>query len=64
MNASGPSSNSMLSIIHTLFQTEGAMFLFKGWMPAWKRLQPTTILIFFDAGAAEEWGGLDEGEGD
>jgi len=22
------------------------MFMFKGWVPAWTRLQPTTILIF------------------
>jgi dicarboxylate transporter 10 len=22
------------------------MFMFKGWVPAWMRLQPTTILIF------------------
>lgn len=27
-------------------KNEGAMFLFKGWVPAWMRLQPTTILIF------------------
>ena len=25
---------------------EGPMFTFKGWVPAWVRLQPTTILIF------------------
>ncbi|KAJ7870862.1 hypothetical protein B0H13DRAFT_2061468 [Mycena leptocephala] len=46
MNTSGPSSNSMLSVIHMSFQTEGAMFMFKGWVPTWTRLQPTTILIF------------------
>ena len=22
------------------------MFMFRGWVPAWTRLQPTTILIF------------------
>jgi dicarboxylate transporter 10 len=27
-------------------QTEGPAFMFKGWLPAWSRLQPTTILIF------------------
>jgi len=27
-------------------KNEGAMFMFKGWLPAWTRLQPTTILIF------------------
>jgi dicarboxylate transporter 10 len=46
MNASGPGSNSMLGVIRTLFQTEGAMFMLKGWVPVWTRLQPTTILIF------------------
>ncbi|KAJ7867778.1 mitochondrial carrier domain-containing protein, partial [Mycena leptocephala] len=46
MNASGPGSNSTLSVIRTSFQTEGAMFMFKGWVPAWTRLQPMTILIF------------------
>jgi dicarboxylate transporter 10 len=46
MNASGPGSNSTLSVICTSSQTEGLMFMFKGWVPAWTRLQPTTILIF------------------
>ncbi|KAJ7899916.1 mitochondrial carrier domain-containing protein [Mycena leptocephala] len=46
MNASGPGSNLMLGVIRTSFQTEGAMFMLKGWVPAWTRLQPTTILIF------------------
>jgi dicarboxylate transporter 10 len=46
MNASGPGSNSTLGISRTSFKTEGAMFMFKGWVPAWTRLQPTTILIF------------------
>jgi dicarboxylate transporter 10 len=63
MNASSPGSNSTLSVIRTSFKTEGVMFMFKGWVPAWTRLQPTTIDIF-DAGAVKEWGGLDEGEGD
>jgi dicarboxylate transporter 10 len=27
-------------------KAEGPMFMFKGWVPAWSRLQPTTILIF------------------
>jgi len=27
-------------------KNEGPMFMFKGWVPAWMRLQPTTILIF------------------
>jgi dicarboxylate transporter 10 len=46
LNASGPGSNSMLSAIRMSFQTKGAMFMFKGWVPAWTQLQPTTILIF------------------
>jgi len=46
MNASGPGSNSTLAVIKTSLRTEGPMFMFKGWVPAWTRLQPTTILIF------------------
>ncbi|KAK0186294.1 dicarboxylic acid transporter [Armillaria mellea] len=46
MNASGPGSNSTLAVIKTSLKNEGAMFMFKGWLPAWTRLQPTTILIF------------------
>ncbi|KAJ7922691.1 hypothetical protein B0H13DRAFT_1982468 [Mycena leptocephala] len=46
MNTSGPGSNSTLGVIRTSFKTEGAMFIFKGWVPTWTRLQPMTILIF------------------
>ncbi|KAF8154495.1 mitochondrial carrier domain-containing protein [Crassisporium funariophilum] len=46
MNASGPGSNSTLAVIRQSLKNEGAMFMFKGWLPAWTRLQPTTILIF------------------
>jgi len=46
MNASGPGSSSTLAVIRTSIQNEGPMFIFKGWVPAWMRLQPTTILIF------------------
>ncbi|KAF8574344.1 dicarboxylic acid transporter [Ramaria rubella] len=46
MNASGPGSNSTLQVIRNSMANEGAMFMFKGWVPAWSRLQPTTILIF------------------
>ncbi|KAH7919940.1 mitochondrial carrier [Leucogyrophana mollusca] len=46
MNASGPGSSSTLAVIRTSLANEGAMFMFKGWLPAWTRLQPTTILIF------------------
>ncbi|ETW75475.1 mitochondrial carrier protein [Heterobasidion irregulare TC 32-1] len=46
MNASGPGSNSTMQVIRQSLRTEGAMFMFKGWLPAWTRLQPTTILIF------------------
>ncbi|KAG2004784.1 dicarboxylic acid transporter, variant 2 [Coprinopsis cinerea AmutBmut pab1-1] len=46
MNASGPGSNSTMAVIRKSMATEGPMFMFKGWVPAWTRLQPTTILIF------------------
>jgi len=46
MNASGPGSSSTLAAIRTAMASEGPMFMFKGWVPAWSRLQPTTILIF------------------
>lgn len=46
MNASGPGSNSTIGVIKSSLKNEGAMFMFKGWVPAWMRLQPTTILIF------------------
>jgi len=46
MNASGPGSSSTLKVIRQSMQTEGPAFMFKGWLPAWSRLQPTTILIF------------------
>jgi len=46
MNASGPGSNSTMAVIRSSLRNEGAMFMFKGWLPAWTRLQPTTILIF------------------
>ncbi|KAF8804904.1 mitochondrial carrier [Phlegmacium glaucopus] len=46
MNASGPGSNSTLGVIRASLKSEGPMFMFKGWLPAWTRLQPTTILIF------------------
>lgn len=46
MNASGPGSSSTLAVIRHSMATEGPMFMFKGWVPAWSRLQPTTILIF------------------
>jgi len=46
MNASGPGSSSTLAVLRNSFKNEGPMFMFKGWIPAWTRLQPTTILIF------------------
>jgi len=33
-------------VIKNSLRNEGPMFIFKGWVPAWIRLQPTTILIF------------------
>lgn len=46
MNASGPGSSSTIGVIRASLAKEGPMFMFKGWLPAWTRLQPTTILIF------------------
>jgi len=46
MNASGSGSRSTLDVIKNSLRNEGPMFVFKGWVPAWIRLQPTTILIF------------------
>ncbi|KAI6102518.1 mitochondrial carrier domain-containing protein [Pisolithus croceorrhizus] len=46
MNASGPGSSSTLNVIRGSLANEGPMFMFKGWVPSWTRLQPTTILIF------------------
>ncbi|KAI6004458.1 mitochondrial carrier domain-containing protein [Pisolithus orientalis] len=46
MNASGPGSSSTFNAIRASLANEGPMFVFKGWVPSWTRLQPTTILIF------------------
>ncbi|KAI0666473.1 dicarboxylic acid transporter [Trametes maxima] len=46
MSASGAEGRSTLGMIRTSMRNEGAMFMFKGWLPAWTRLQPTTMLIF------------------
>ena len=46
MSASGAEGRSTLQMIRTSMRNEGPMFMFKGWVPAWSRLQPTTILIF------------------
>jgi len=46
MNASGSGSRSTLEVIRNSLRNEGPMFVFKGWVPAWIRLQPTTVLIF------------------
>lgn len=35
-----------MAVIRSSMKNEGPMFMFKGWVPAWTRLQPTTILIF------------------
>jgi dicarboxylate transporter 10 len=37
---------STLNVIRHSMKTEGPAFMFRGWLPAWSRLQPTTILIF------------------
>ncbi|KAH9855452.1 mitochondrial carrier [Lenzites betulinus] len=46
MSASGAEGRSTMQMIRTSMRNEGAMFMFKGWLPAWTRLQPTTMLIF------------------
>ncbi|THH27600.1 hypothetical protein EUX98_g6584 [Antrodiella citrinella] len=46
MSASGSESRSTMQVIRNSFKNEGAMFMFRGWVPAWTRLQPTTMLIF------------------
>jgi dicarboxylate transporter 10 len=46
MNATGPGSSSTIGAIRASIAKEGYAFMFKGWVPAWFRLQPTTILIF------------------
>ena len=46
MSAAGSESKSALQMIRMSMKNEGPMFMFKGWVPAWMRLQPTTILIF------------------
>ena len=46
MSASGAEGKSTLQMIRTSMRNEGSMFMFKGWTPAWMRLQPTTMLIF------------------
>lgn len=46
MSASGPGSTSTMAMIRQSMKNEGPMFMFKGWVPAWTRLQPTTVLIF------------------
>ncbi|KAI0655065.1 dicarboxylic acid transporter [Cubamyces menziesii] len=46
MSAAGSEGKSALQMIRTSMKNEGPMFMFKGWVPAWMRLQPTTILIF------------------
>ncbi|KAI0684464.1 mitochondrial carrier [Cytidiella melzeri] len=46
MSASGAEGKSTMELIRRSLRTEGSMFMFKGWVPAWIRLQPTTMLIF------------------
>ncbi|CCF41001.1 mitochondrial dicarboxylate transporter [Colletotrichum higginsianum] len=41
--ASGPGANSLLRIVQTGLREEGAIFLMKGWTPAWLRL--TRVLV-------------------
>ncbi|KAF5328707.1 hypothetical protein D9619_011715 [Psilocybe cf. subviscida] len=46
MSASGQGSNSALAVIRNAMRQEGPMFMFKGLLPAFLRVQPYTILIF------------------
>ncbi|OBZ78051.1 Mitochondrial dicarboxylate transporter [Grifola frondosa] len=46
MSAHGAEGTSTMQMIKTSMRNEGPMFMFKGWLPAWTRLQPTTMLIF------------------
>lgn len=46
MSASGSESKSTIELIRRSMRNEGPMFMLKGWVPAWMRLQPTTMLIF------------------
>ena len=46
MSASGAEGKSTMGMIRLSMQREGPMFMFRGWLPAWTRLQPTTMLIF------------------
>ncbi|KAI0635357.1 mitochondrial carrier [Trametes polyzona] len=46
MSAAGTEGKSTIQMIRTSIRNDGAMFMFKGWVPAWMRLQPTTMLIF------------------
>ncbi|OCH91759.1 dicarboxylic acid transporter [Obba rivulosa] len=46
MSATASEGSSSMQVLKTSFRNEGAMFMFRGWVPAWTRLQPTTILIF------------------
>ncbi|GKT50076.1 mitochondrial dicarboxylate transporter [Colletotrichum spaethianum] len=44
--AGGPGANSLLRIVQNGLREEGAIFLMKGWTPAWLRLTPNTVLTF------------------
>jgi dicarboxylate transporter 10 len=40
------SNQSTLYVLKESILHEGPRVLFRGWLPAWSRLQPTTILTF------------------
>ncbi|KAM0788640.1 hypothetical protein ACM66B_006110 [Microbotryomycetes sp. NB124-2] len=44
MNASG--NDGVVNVISKSFKREGFTWMFRGWMPAWIRLSPNTIIIF------------------
>ena len=41
-----PAHSPRLPPLRSALETEGPRFIFRGWLPAWARLQPTTILTF------------------
>lgn len=44
MNGSG--KTSIGQIVRDSFAKEGPMWMFRGWVPAWVRLGPYTVLVF------------------
>ncbi|WVQ95698.1 hypothetical protein IAU59_002797 [Kwoniella sp. CBS 9459] len=45
MTAHGKGTSSTMGVIRDSLAKEGPMFMFKGWVPAWTRLQPTFLTL-------------------